>query len=383
MSGFSIWYTRQLLKEILIPPFLTKPRPAPVIPAWPNYTPSPPEVVFLSNISTTANAGSTPGPNTPNSITGSTTSSVNMPGFGKTIPSFGYSQASSSAGSLIPPNGQNIGFYKVQEESSEESQNQGSGDVSKTPSTNSLKSGFSNAPNSQWTGSNAEWTGSNTPNGRDPPVSRGTPSSMATPRPGAFMADNAGIPTPDSASIKSTPSSTSTGHISVRSFGTPRTITAPETGIPVPSRGTARFFRSRHGYTIREAGTPIPEEANSSPGLGLGISLGSYDSPSFSDEVDAEMTRRLRASPPPHTDSLPSAAKSPATVDELNEMNEMDPAFTRAIEGLRMASEDKDKNDEDEEAGDGNEEGETGESSKKGKKKEKAKKKKTSRKHWF
>jgi hypothetical protein len=390
MSGFSIWYTRQLLREILIPPFLTKPRPAPVIPAWPHYTPSPPEVAFLSNISTSATAGSSPG-STPISIAGSTTSSADMPGFGKTIPSFGYSQASSSASSLIPTNSQNTGFYKAQEEQSEESQDQGSGYVCNTPSTSSHNSGFSNAPNSQLADSNsqragsnaeltdpnAQWMCSNTLKGSYPPVSHGSPGSTTTPRPGAFTTDDAGIPTPnsDSFSFTSTPSSTSTDRITVRSFGTSQAITAPETGIPDPSHGTARFFRSRHGYTIKEVGTPTAE-VNSSSVLGLGISMGSYESPGFADEVDAEIACRHREAPPPRRDSLPSAAKSPSTIDELNEMNEMDPAFTRAVEGLRMASDDKDKNDDEEEVGEGDDEGETGESSKKGKKKGKGKKKK-------
>jgi hypothetical protein len=375
MSGFSIPYTRQLLREILIRPFLTKPRPAPIIPAWPHYTPTPPEVVYLSNISTAATAGSTPG-STPGSSAGSTTGSVDMPGFGKTILSFGYSQASSSAGSLIPGNTQNTGFYKVQDNPSEEPQNQGSGNIGNTPSTSSLNSGFSSASNAQWIGSNTQWTGSNTPKGSYPSASRGTPSSLATPRASAFVTDNAGTPTTNEDSFTSSPSFTSTGRITVRSFGAPRAITAPETGIPVPHRGTTRSFRSRHGFMVNKAGIPITERDNSA-GLGLGISMGSYESPSFADEVEAEMARRRRASPPTRSDSLPSAAKSPSTMNELNEMNEMDPAFTRAVEGLRMASDDKEETAEE-----ADDEGETGESSKKGKK-DKSKKKKKGRKHWF
>ena len=393
MSGFSIWYTRQLLRGILIPPFLTKPRHAPIIPAWPHYTPSPPEVAFLSNISTSATASSTPN-STPISIAGSTNGSIDIPEFNKTVPSFRYSQASSSAGSLIPTNSQNTGFYKVQEEQSEESQDHGFGYVCNTSSASSHNP--SNAPdsqlagsNSQRTGSNAEltdsnaqWTYSNTPKGSYPPVSDGSPSSMTTPRPGVFTMDDAGIPTPnsDSFSFTFTPSSTSTDHIAIRSFGTPQAITAPETGIPVPSHATARFFRSRYGYTIKEIETPTAG-VNSSPALGLGISMGFYEPPGFADEVDAEITRHHGETPPPRSNSLPSVAKSPSTIDELNKMNEMDPAFTRAIEGLRMASDDKDKNDDEGEVGEGDEKSETGESSKKGKKKEKSKKK--GRKHWF
>jgi hypothetical protein len=128
---------------------------------------------------------------------------------------------------------------------------------------------------------------------------------------------------------------------------------------------------------VNKAGIPIAERDNSAS-LGLGISMGSYESPSFADEVEAEMARRRRASPPPRSDSLHSAAKSPSTMNELNEMNEMDPAFTRAVEGLRMASDDKEATAEE-----ADDEGETGESSKKGKKKDKSKKKKKGRKHWF
>lgn len=127
---------------------------------------------------------------------------------------------------------------------------------------------------------------------------------------------------------------------------------------------------------VNKAGIPITERDNSAS-LGLGISMGPYESPSFADEVEAEMARRRRASPP-RSDSLPSAAKSPSTMNELNEMNEMDPAFTRAVEGLRMASDDKEETAEE-----ADDEGETGESSKRSKKKDKSKKKKKGRKHWF
>jgi hypothetical protein len=128
------------------------------------------------------------------------------------------------------------------------------------------------------------------------------------------------------------------------------------------------------------SGVPITN-SDDSAGLGLGISMGSYSSPSFSDEVDAEMARRHGAIPPPRSDSLPGVAKPPNTMNELNELNEQDPAFTRAVEGLRMATEDKEEGEED-----GDDEGETVEtdgSSKKDKKKGKGKKKKKGRKHWF
>jgi hypothetical protein len=170
--------------------------------------------------------------------------------------------------------------------------------------------------------------------------------------------------------------------MTIRSFGTPRAINAPDTGIPVPRRGTARLFKSRHGYIVTDGGTPIAEH-DSTITLGLGISMGSFESPSFADEVDAEMTRRHGASLPPRKDSLPGASKSPSTVDELNEMNEMDPAFTRAVEGLRMALEDREIKENGFDVDAGEEEAETGESSKKGNKKDKSKKKKKARKHWF
>jgi len=397
MSGFSIWYTRQLLQQILIKPRLTKPRPAPVIPAWPNYTPGNPEMVYLSNISTVATVGSAPA-NTLDVVIGSPANSVDMPAFGTTIPSFGYSQASSSAGSLIPPTGNAMSFYQVRN-SVEKSYHQGSSDLRKPPSTSSLNLRVSNGEifqrsvsNTQSGGSNAQYMCSNTP-AADPALSHGTPGSMATPASmaspvskatpclSALITDFADTPAAtDGDSFLSSPSSTSTGRMTIRSFGTPRAIAAPKTGIPSPRGGTARSFTSRHGYTVTDVTTPIAERS-ASFGLGLGISVESTESPSFADEVDAEINSRHGPSLPPRKDSLPGVSNSPSTVDELNEMNEMDPAFTRAVQGLRMGSEDREVQDEqDDEAEE--EEAEAGRSSKKDKK-NKSKKKKKSRKHWF
>jgi hypothetical protein len=105
------------------------------------------------------------------------------------------------------------------------------------------------------------------------------------------------------------------------------------------------------------------------------------ESSSFADEINAELKNRGGFSPPARKDSLPGAAKSPSTVDELNELNEMDPAFTRAVEGLRMASEDR--GEAEEQLVEGGETSKAEELDKRGKKRDKTKQKKTSRKHWF
>lgn len=337
--------------------------------------------------------GSTSG-RSPGVIIGSPALSVEMPGFRSTIPSFGYSQASSSAGSLIPPTGHAIGFYQVQN-ATEDPSHQGTSDLHNTPSSRSLNSLIINAEKADCTGLNPLWIGSSaqqidpgTPavshssTSHNTPGFLSTPGSMATPRPHAPIMDTVATPIAiDGDSFTSPTSSKSTGRMTIRSFGTPRAINSPDTGIPFPGQGTARSFKSRHGYIVTDAGTPIIER-DASIALGLGIFVDSHESPSFADEVDAEMARCQRPILPSHMDSLHDASNSHNIADVLNQLNEMDPAFTRAVQGLRIGSWDREvgKNEQDDEVAE--DDAETSESRKKDKK-DKSKKKKKARKHWF
>jgi hypothetical protein len=81
---------------------------------------------------------------------------------------------------------------------------------------------------------------------------------------------------------------------------------------------------------LDEAGAPINGDGSS---IGLGISLGLAATPSFAEEVETEIARRHAH--PPHSDSLSDRSPSP---DTMNAINEQDPAFARALQGLRMAS---------------------------------------------
>jgi hypothetical protein len=87
-----------------------------------------------------------------------------------------------------------------------------------------------------------------------------------------------------------------------------------------------------------ESGIPIDSDGNQ---IGLGISLSLEKTPSFSNKVETEIARRQAY--PPRSGSAAERSPSPNT---MNALNELDPAFNRAVEGLRLASESGDADDE-------------------------------------
>lgn len=102
------------------------------------------------------------------------------------------------------------------------------------------------------------------------------------------------------------------------------------------SRATlsSRMTPNAGSSMVDDAGVPINSDGNR---IGLGISLGLPEATSFAEEIETEIARRDTCLP--HSGSLPDRSPSP---NIMNALNEQDPAFTRGLEGLRLASENGD-----------------------------------------
>lgn len=142
--------------------------------------------------------------------------------------------------------------------------------------------------------------------------------------------------------------------------------TAPGSGHFTPTGSFVSSASTPLGTIMTpKAGSSIVDEAgeaihSAGGSIGLGILLNLPQASASIETADTEAS--CRHATPPQSDGLPNAPKSPNT---MNALNDLDPAFNRAVEGLRMASKD----------------GKESLSSGKGKKKKHGKNKKKGRKH--